>query len=704
MQSTRKDDEQSKYKIKIPSRENIISFIKLNPYSKNQLFKLLDIKDSQKKPLSKRLNAMVRDKQLSCNKKGVYRLFSNRGLLKGTIIANQKGFGFVSVDNAEKDLRLSYKQMQKVFHGDRVKVRILNKRLDAEVVEVIEPSKNMVARIVKENNKICAIVDDKLIKHKIDLIENIDKYKENQIVVIEIITYPTSSYRAKAKVIHIIGDFLDKGVEIESAIYRNKIPTKFSKQALTEANKIADEVSIKDLKGRVDITNLPLITIDGKDSRDFDDAVFAKEIKNGWKLYVAIADVSYYVLEDSALDIDALERGNSVYFPNRVIPMLPEPISNNICSLNPNTKRLCLVCEMDIDNLGNLSNYIFYEAVMFSHARLTYDNLDEILENKSSSLRKKYNSVVNNINSLYKLYKILKKSSKKRGVMDFDLTESRIIFNDDGKIQDIVACNRKDSHKLIEECMLMANRAAAQFLEKNNEDFLYRVHPEPSADRVKDTKDFLSVLGINLSGGESPDSKDFSNMLNIVKNTSRENIIKTAVLRTMKQAFYTTSNQGHFGLVLDQYTHFTSPIRRYPDLLTHRAIKRCINKETKNSVKEIHNLANHFSITERRAEEATRDVEKWLKCEYMRDKLGYEFKGVISAIANFGMFVELIDLLVEGLVAIEDLKCDYYFYDNINRSLEGRNNGKTFNIGDVIKVKLACVNLEDRKINFVLSD
>lgn len=703
MYSKQKDD-QSGYTVKIPSREKIISFIKTKPYNKNQLFNLLDIKDCQKKPLSKRLNAMVRDKQLSCNKKEVYRIFSNRGLLKGTIIANHKGFGFVAIDTGGKDLRLSFKQMQEVFHGDRVKVRILNKKLDAEVVEVIEPVKNMVARIVKEDNKIYAIVDDKLIKHKIDLIENIDKYKHNQIVIIKIITHPSYKFRARGIVVQIIGDFLDKGVEIESAIYRHKIPIKFSKKTLIEARQISKKVLPIDEKGRKDITNLDLITIDGEDSRDFDDAVFAKKNQNGWKLYVAIADVSYYIAEDSALDIDAIKRGNSVYFPNRVIPMLPEEISNNICSLNPKVKRLCLVCEMNIDNLGNLLDYAFYESVMLSSARLTYDNLDEILQNKSSNLRKKYKDVINNIQSLYEVYKVLKKSSKNRGVMDFNMIENKNVFNDNGKIQNIVACKRKDSHKIIEECMLIANQAAAQFLQKNNEDFLYRVHPEPSLDKVKETKDFLSILGVDLSGGVNPGSKDFSNMLDNIKNSNQENIIKTTVLRTMKQAFYTTANQGHFGLVLKQYTHFTSPIRRYPDLLTHRAIKRCINKTTTKPSAKMQHLSNHFSITERRAEEATRDVDKWLKCEYMRDKLGRDFKGVISGVANFGIFVELIDLFVEGLVAIEDLGDDYYIYNNTSKILEGRNSGKKFNLGDVINVKLASVNLEERKINFVLSN
>ncbi|MGE4570799.1 MAG: VacB/RNase II family 3'-5' exoribonuclease, partial [Gammaproteobacteria bacterium] len=486
--------EAEKYESPIPSREHILSFIQVKPYSKHQLFDLLELEDSQKKPLARRLKAMVRDKQLSCNKQGVYRPFSNRGLLKGTIIANPKGFGFVALDKGGKDLRLSHKQMQLVFHGDKVKVRLLNKRLDAEVVEVIESVKTLVGRLHTDARKPYVVVDDKRIKHNIKITEMIEGCEDNQVVIVEILTSPTLESEATGKVIEILGAYLDEGVEVDSALYRHQIPNNFSEAATNEASKLPNNVLAKDRKGRVDVTHIPLITIDGEDSRDFDDAVFAEPTDRGWKLYVAIADVSHYIPEDSALDNDAIERGNSVYFPHRVVPMLPEAISNGLCSLNPEVERLCMICEMNMDSMGELLDYQFYPAVMLSHARLTYTKVNDILTNNSSELRKEYASVIDNIESLYGLYKTLRISRQKRGVMDFDRIESQILFNDNGKIENIIARSRNDAHKLIEECMLMANQATAKFLQKHNEDFLYRIHPKPTAEKVEVTRQFLSAV------------------------------------------------------------------------------------------------------------------------------------------------------------------------------------------------------------------
>ena len=697
------DREAEKYESPIPSREHILSFIQQKPRTKKQLFDLLSLIDEQKKGFERRLRAMVRDKQLSCNKNGLYRPYSNRGLLTGTVIANPKGFGFVSLDKGGKDLRLSSQQMKLVFHGDKIKVRLLSRNLDAEVVEVLESVKTLVGRLHIEKGHCYVVVDDKRIKHNIQITELLDGCEDNQVVIVEILSSPTLESDATGKVTTIIGNYLDEGVEVDSAIYRHQIPSIFTEEALTESAKLPTKVLAIDKKDRVDITNLELVTIDGDDSRDFDDAVYAKPSNNGWKLIVAIADVSHYVSEGSNLDNESFERGNSVYFPHRVVPMLPETISNGLCSLNPKIERLCMACEMSIDSLGELLDYKFYPAVMLSHARLTYTQVNDMLESKKSPLRKKFSNVVVNIDFLYGLYKTLRISRQKRGVMDFDRIESQILFDGKGKIENIVARKRNDAHKLIEECMLMANQATAKFLQKNNEDFLYRNHPKPTSEKVEVTRQFLSAVGLSLEGGNEPESKDFSKVLRNAKGRDDENIIKTVVLRTMKQATYTPINDGHFGLAFEDYTHFTSPIRRYPDLLVHRAIKRALQGKPRTPSKKMIELGAHLSMTERRADDASRDVEQWLKCEYMREKVGENFHGVISGVAGFGLFVELSEVFVEGMISIRDLKDDYFIFDDVHHQLKGQNSGKIYRLGDMIKVKVASVNLDDRKIDFIPS-
>ena len=694
--------EAEKYESPIPSREHILSFIQEKPKSKRQLFEVLSLEDDQKKAFERRLRAMVRDKQLSCNKSGVYRPFSNRGLISGTVIANPKGFGFVSLDKGGKDLRLSSQQMKLAFHGDKVKVRLLNRKLDAEIVEVTETVNTLVGRLHIDQKGSYVVVDDKRIKHQIDIVEFLEGCSDNQVVVVEVLTSPTLEKNATGRITSILGNYLDEGVEVDSAIHRHQIPSTFGDEALKESAKLPTKVLPKDKENRIDITNLELVTIDGEDSRDFDDAVYAIPSKKGWKLIVAIADVSHYVKEDTELDTESLERGNSVYFPHRVVPMLPEVISNGLCSLNPEVERLCMACEMEIDSVGSLLEYKFYPAVMLSHARLTYTEVNEMLENKKSPLRKKYSSnVQENVDFLYGLYQTLRISRQKRGVMDFDRIESQILFDDKGKIENIIARKRNDAHKLIEECMLMANQAAAKYLQRENEDFLYRVHPKPTSEKVELTRQFLNAIDLRLEGGLEPDSSDFAKLLKNAIGREDENIIKTVVLRTMKQATYTPKNEGHFGLAFEDYTHFTSPIRRYPDLLVHRAIKRSLLNNHREQSNRMVEMGAHLSMTERRADDASRDVEQWLKCEYMRDKVGESFSGVISGVAGFGLFVELTDIFVEGLVSVRDLKEDYFIFDDVHHQLKGQRGGRIYRLGDTIKVKVVSVNLDDRKIEFV---
>ncbi len=701
MSDPHKKRESKKYDNPIPSREYILSFVEKKPLTKNELFDLLKVENHQKKPIGHRLRAMVRDQQLSCNKKGVYRKFSNRGLLTGTIIANPKGFGFIVLDKGGKDLRLSSKQMQLVFHGDWVKARLLNQRGDAEIVKVIETVKTVVGRLHLEQDGAYVVVDDKRIKHNI-LIPKVGKDNtDEQIVIVEITKSPTLDYLAQGRIVQVLGSYMDEGVETDSALYRNNIPVEFSAAAIAQTNKLPAKVTRTDKEGRADITSMKLVTIDGEDSRDFDDAVYAETTKNGWKLVVAIADVSYYVKEGSDLDNDAIDRGNSVYFPRRVVPMLPEALSNGLCSINPDVERLCMTCEMNIDSEGGLINYKFYPAVMFSHARLTYTKVSKILEHHDKELTHKYASVMDNLNTLYDLYKTLKTARIKRGVMDFDRIESQILFNDNGKIDNIVARSRNDAHKLIEECMLMANQATAKFLADNDEDFLYRIHPKPTAEKVEVTRQFLTAVGLTLEGGAQPESKHFAKVLEDAKGRDDENIIKTVVLRTMKQAVYTPANEGHFGLAFEDYTHFTSPIRRYPDLLVHRAINRVIDKKKRKPSKKMIEIGAHLSMTERRADDASRDVEQWLKCEYMRDKVGKTFNGVISGVAGFGIFIELSDVFVEGMIAMRDMKDDYYIFDDIHHQLKGERTGRVFRLGDTIKIQVASVNLDDRQMVFI---
>jgi ribonuclease R len=700
--NTKKDpnykEEAQKYDNPIPSREFILSFIKKKKYTHSQLVDLLDITPQQKKPLRNRLRAMVRDKQLSCNAKGLYSVFSNEGLLSGEVIANPKGFGFIKLDKGGKDLRLSGKEMAKCMHGDKVKARLLNDRLDSEIVEVTKTNSNVVGRVKIIDNNTFVIADDRRITNKI-AVKGREKYKEDTVLVLEIIKSPTLEYPALGQVISVLGDFKSEGMEIKSALIRNQIPDEFSEEALAQSKKLPTTVLKEDKTNRVDLTDVPFVTIDGDDSKDFDDAVFVTPSENGWELQVAIADVAHYVKVDSALDIDAIDRGNSVYFPRFVVPMLPEAISNGLCSLNEKVERLSVVCKMSISPVGQVLSYEFCNAVIFSHARLTYNFVNEVLAGEKEVKDEK---IKQNIDNLYGLYQSLKIARTKRGVMDFDRTESKIIFDDNGKIKNIVGFDRGDSEKVIEECMLAANQSTAKFLAENKAVFPYRNHPEPTAEKIASTKKFLAGIGLSLSGGETPTTRDFAKTLKSAQGRVDENIIKTVILRTMKQANYHPENTGHFGLAFEDYTHFTSPIRRYSDLLVHREIKQIL-KGKKTQVKNIVEITEHISMTERRADEASRDVEKWLKCEYMQSKIGQSFEGVISGVASFGIFVELGGTFIDGLVAMHDLKDDYYIYDEVSVSLTGRASGKTYKLGDKVEVLLAGVNLEERQISLVLN-
>ena len=534
-----------------------------------------------------------------------------------------------------------------------------------------------------------------------------------QVVVVELQERSASFTQPVGIITEILGDNMAKGMEVEIALRNHDIPHQFPNAVEKYVKKFTEEVPEEAKKGRVDLCNLPLVTIDGEDARDFDDAVYCEKSGKGWKLWVAIADVSYYVRLRSALDTEAYNRGNSVYFPNRVVSMLPEILSNGLCSLNPQVDRLCMVCEMHVSAKGKLTDYRFYEAIMNSHARLTYTKVAAILDG-DDELRTRYQGLVPHLEELHHLYQALLNARKQRGAIDFETIETKFIFNAMGRIDRIEPVVRNDAHKIIEECMILANIAAANFMEKHKEPALYRIHATPSEEKLTSFRAFFSECGLSLEGGMKPTTKDYAKLLEQVKDRPDHELIQTMLLRSLSQAVYHADNIGHFGLALEEYAHFTSPIRRYPDLTLHRGIKYLLAKEKgakrkttdtggyHYSFDEMDLLGDHCSMTERRADDATREVADWLKCEYMQDHVGAEFSGVISSVTGFGLFVRLDDLFIDGLVHISTLDNDYYQFDAAKQRLIGENSGMIYRLGDKVKIRVVAVHLEQKMVDFSL--
>src|SRR5690554_4077182 len=552
-----------------------------------------------------------------------------------------------------------------------------------------------------------------------------------QLVEVLITHWPTARMPAQGRVVRVLGDYMAPGMEIDVAIRNYDIPHEWPEAVLTEAGRFKEEVAEKDKLRRVDLRDLPFVTIDGADARDFDDAVYCEQSRvpgqGGWQLYVAIADVSHYVQVGSALDAEAEKRGNSVYFPERVIPMLPEALSNGLCSLNPDVDRLAMVCQIEVARSGRILDYKFYEAVIRSHGRLTYDEVSAILERpgsregKEASKRRK--ALVPHLQQLYDLYQALARQRKRRGAIDFETRETYIVFGDDRKIAEILPTERNDAHKLIEECMLCANVAMADFLQDHEMDGLYRVHDGPPAEKLEKLRGFLTELGLTLNRGKGdPTPKDYLLLLESVRERPDFQLIQTVMLRSLSQAVYSPDNNGHFGLNYEAYTHFTSPIRRYADLLNHRAVRSVIRsrKETEHvqrvgasampkariypyDLPSLEQIGVEVSLTERRADEATRDVVTWLKCEFMLDRVGDTFAGVVTSVTGFGLFVELTDIYVEGLVHVTALPGDYYQFDPLHHRLTGERSGRSYRLGDTVEVIVARVDLDERKIDFKMS-
>ncbi|MGB7816891.1 MAG: ribonuclease R [Methylotenera sp.] len=704
--------EATQYDTPLPSRELILQVLSDQgvPLSVEQVYVLLDIGTAERDNFNKRLNAMERDGQIMRNRKGSLCLAEKIHVIAGTVQGHPDGFGFLVPDDKTKhpeDLYLAPREMAQVMHGDRVMVRMAGLdrkgRPEGKIVEVLERgTKTLVGRIIHGQGVTIVAAEDKHINQDILIPYHLDMgAKPGQVVMVELTEQPSAHAHPMGKVVQILGNYADSGMEIEIALRKHKLPHEFSSTAVHQAESIPKLVQPADYKGRVDLRELSLITIDGETARDLDDAVYAEPQGKGWRLVVAIADVSFYVKPDDALDKDAFERGNSVYFPRRVIPMLPEALSNGLCSLNPDVERLCMVCDMQLDGMGVVKQYKFYPSVMRSKARMTYTQVFEMLQNPQGELATQYAWLMPHAQNLYSLFKLMLAQREKRGAIEFESIETMMIFNENGKIDRIIPAGRNEAHKLIEECMLAANVCAADFLKTREHMALYRIHEGPTPEKLEALRTFMGEVGFGVGGGDKPHAKDYCKLMNAIKDRPDAQLLQTVLLRSMQQAVYSPDNVGHFGLAYEAYTHFTSPIRRYPDLLIHRAIKAVVNSE-KYTAKDWHHLGMHCSMTERRADDATRDVTNWLKCYFMQDKIGEVYEGTVAGVTSFGVFVALDGVYVEGLLHVTELGNDYFNYDKARHAMVGERTGVRFRLGDRLTVKVARVDLETSKIDFSL--
>lgn len=738
--------EAEKYNNPIPSREFILEQLDAapGPLTHPELCDLLQLNDEESvEALRRRLIAMERDGQLVRNRRWAYGPVDHLDLIHGRVQGHKDGYGFVIPNNGSGDLYLAARQMRRVFDGDEVIVRdsgngYRGKREGAIVEVLARNTYQVVGRYYAENGVGFVRPDNARLIHDVMIPKDeANNAEDGQYVVVEIIQQPDRRQHPSGRVLEVLGDHMAPGMEIDVAIRSHGIPNIWPSDVQTQAAGLSAEVTEEDKNHRVDLRDMPFVTIDGEDARDFDDAVFCEANKKtkGWRLYVAIADVSHYVTLNSALDREAIQRGTSVYFPDHVVPMLPEALSNGLCSLNPKVDRLAMVCEMTISAKGQVSGYQFYEGVIHSHARLTYTQVGKMLDergNKGSELRQQYAQVVPHVDELHDLYKVLRAGRSKRGAIDFETTETRILFDEQRKIENIVPVVRNDAHKLIEECMLCANVCSAKLLQKLQLPALYRVHEGPGEDKLKNLREFLGEMGLSLSGSSKPKSSDYQRVLESIQGRPDAHLIQTVMLRSMMQAVYSPDNQGHFGLSFTEYAHFTSPIRRYPDLLVHRAIRSVIRGEASfgQKLKAIFKtppvrkvpgakaipkdkiypydmaamlaLGENCSSFERRADEASREVVSWLKCEFLQDRVGEHFEGVISAVTGFGIFVELKNVYVEGLVHISALPKDYYHFEAAQHRLVGEKSRQVFRLGDELKVQVVRVDLDERKVDLEL--
>ncbi|MDD2690157.1 MAG: ribonuclease R [Simplicispira sp.] len=674
--------------------------------------------------------------------------------IEGTVQGHRDGHGFVIRDDGQGDIFLPPNEMRAVLHKDRVRVRIVRQdrrgRPEGRVVEIIErPVQPLIGRLLQESGVWLVAPEDKRYGQDVLIPASaLGVAKPGQVVVVQLTEPPALFGQPVGRITEVLGEVDDPGMEIEIAVRKYGVPHEFSEACLALTKTLPDHVRAQDKKQRVDLTDVPLVTIDGEDARDFDDAVYCEPAKvgrgKGWRLLVAIADVSHYVQTGSAIDIDAYDRATSVYFPRRVIPMLPEKLSNGLCSLNPEVERLCMVCDMLVTAKGVVHAYQFYPAVMRSHARLTYTEVAAILANTRGPEAAKRKERLPELLNLHDVYRALLLERRARGAVDFETTETQIVCDDNGRIEKIVPRTRNDAHKLIEEAMLAANVCSADFIAQGKQHGLYRVHEGPTPEKQEILRSYLKAMAVGMSISENPQPSEFQAIAEATKDRPDAQQIHTMLLRSMQQAIYTPANSGHFGLAFEAYTHFTSPIRRYPDLLVHRVIKAILGKtkyqlpalpvpgeahaklakrlaarvappaapgekprkkETGAALKETQSweaAGLHCSANERRADEASRDVEAWLKCKYMRDHLGEEYSGVVSAVTSFGLFVTLDAMYVEGLVHITELGGEYFKFDEARQELRGERSGIRYSIGTRVQVQVSRVDLDGRRIDFAL--
>ena len=696
----------SKFKIRPddPRREILHALERADaPLKPEEIAKRLRVGKRERRNFDTALGELERSGEVVRNRAGALLMAKRIALLAGRVEGHPDGHGFLVPDDGGPSVMLPPAEMRQVMHGDRAAARVEGRdhrgRPMGTIVEVLERrERRIVGRLHAEHGVTFLVPEDRRIAHDI-LVPPAEagRAKPGQVVTVDLIAQPSKHAQPIGRVAEVLGHYADPGMEIEIAVRKFDLPHEFSKKAAALAKSLPDQIQSSDIENRKDLRDLHFVTIDGETARDFDDAVVAKREpggqgqKQGFRLWVAIADVSHYVRNGDPLDLEARERGTSVYFPRRVIPMLPEKLSNGLCSLNPNVDRLAMVCELAISPRGEMGRYEFYPAVFRSRARLTYT---EVWQKISSG------KPPENLAILYDVFKVLLAARTERGAIDFETVETRMLFDAKGKIERIVAEPRNDAHRLIEECMLAANVCAGKFLAEAGHPALYRVHDVPAAEKVEALRQFLAELGLQLPGGLVPRPKDYAQLLERIRKRPDFGLLQTILLRSLKQAMYSPSNVGHFGLAFEAYVHFTSPIRRYPDLLVHRAIKAVLQKKQYSGV-DWEALGRHCSETERRADDASRDVENWLKCYYMRDHVGKTFSGSITGVTAFGVFVTLDEYFVDGLVHISELGRDYFQFDAARHMLLGERTKKRFRLADRMTVKLVRVDLETRKMDLV---
>ncbi|MBF7074025.1 ribonuclease R [Glaciecola sp. MH2013] len=712
--------EQEKYENPVASREYILETLSSAETSLSflDICKLVNAEDEDSRiGVQRRLRAMEREGQVKFTREKKYEVQKAAELIRGRVIGHRDGFGFLKHSDTEKDLFIHQAQMQTLIHDDIVEGiqsgTDRRGRIEFRPNRVLEPRKDpIVGRFFMEQGVSIVIPDDNRICHEIIIPpEARNGARQGHVVVVELTQRPRRQVNGIGKITEVLGEHMAPGMEIEMALRNFDIPHNWPKAVSKQVANLAEEVPEAAKQGRVDLRQLPLVTIDGEDARDFDDAVYCRPNDDGsFQLWVAIADVSSYVKIGTALDAEAQNRATSVYFPEKVIPMLPEVLSNGLCSLNPDVDRLCMVCEMTISAHGKLQEFEFYEALMRSHARLTYNKVWGILKG-DETLNERYKEHVSYLKDLHTLYKALKSARQSRGAIEFETIESKFVFNAERKISHIIAIERNEAHMLIEECMIMANVCAAEFIEKNKAEALFRIHDKPDEDKLTTFKSYLAEVGIPFTVNEVPTPADFTSVMKKIQHRPDKELIQTMLLRSMKQAVYAPDNVGHFGLALEAYAHFTSPIRRYPDLVVHRAIKAIVDaqkgRKSKTggksySIDEVEQLGEQCSMAERRADDATRDVSDWLKCEFMQDHVGDVFDGVVASVTNFGLFVRITEFQIDGLVHITALPSDYYHFDEQKQCLVGESAGLVYHLGDQVKIKVAGVNLDDRKIDLLI--